>query len=103
MIRKAIISVLTLAALGTLTVRALTHHAERAGGWSLRSSSWLGNRVVLHHRYIVFAHDKVLPGQIPDPEHALTFRTVLPPPPLADRPTSSSFSKTSGVFSILTS
>lgn len=68
MIRKSLIVVLTLGALGTLTARAMTHHPEWAGGWQLRSSSWLGNRIVVHHRYIIFAHDKVLPGQIADPE-----------------------------------
>ncbi len=68
MIRRTIIVVLTLGALGTLTARALTHHPEWAGGWQLRSSSWLGNRIVVHHRSIIFAHDRVLPGQLPDPE-----------------------------------
>lgn len=70
MIRKAIIVLLTLGAVGVAVFMLSDLRSEREGGWLWRSSSFLDIRFVLNHREMVVARDVVLPGQALDPTFA---------------------------------
>ena len=66
MIRKTIIVMLTLGAVGTGAITFPILAALQQDDWSWCSASWRNTIVIVHRHGLGILHDRIIPGQVPD-------------------------------------